>query len=168
MAGIGQSFWPEDIDVGVLSPREILETQAKALAEITKGLVTAEIMETTDTSDPKGLATQLQLVLIAPNLSYRRQILTIRHAFQLVYPATVDAECFREKDLFATQRLIKDTTGLEWPTNLPTPTTAVTDRDLETLIKTVLRSAEVKSVLTSLIAKSKEMLRSQGLAVPQK
>ena len=98
MAGTGQSFWPEDIDVGVLSPREILETQANALAEITKGLVTAQIMETTQAADPKALTSQLQLVMVAPNLRYRRQILTVRYAMDQMYPATVDADCFRDKD----------------------------------------------------------------------
>jgi hypothetical protein len=164
MTVTGQSFWPENIDVGVLSPKEILETQANALADITKGLVTAKIIETTVATD-KAPTFQLQLILVATNLTYERQILTISHGIQLFYPATVDADCFRTRPPPLMRELIKDATGMEWPTDAPT---AVTDRDLGTLVKTVLRSDEVRSLLTSLIARSKDLLRSQGRAVPQK
>src|SRR5262245_2324005 len=96
MAVPERGYWPQDIDVDTLTPREILEMQAKLLSEVTKGLVVAEV---TESSESKNQTVLLELNLVAPNLGYRRQILTVRYTSELFFPAFVDADCFRGKHL---------------------------------------------------------------------
>ncbi len=161
MAATGRSFWPEDIDVDVLSPREILQMQVDALGEITKGLVTAEV---TESVDPKDQRVWLRLTMVAPALgNYRREILTVGYAADLYYPARVDADCFRGRLDTEIREMVQKTASL-WLA--PGEPVAATDRELEALVKVVLRSNEVKAVLASLLAKSKETLRASGKAPP--
>ncbi len=92
MASTIPSVWPDDISVDVVSPMAILNAQKSALAEKTKNLVVADIV----TSEKDGMVWH-RFDLVAPSLSgYRREIFSVGHTKDEVWPATLDAEHFSE------------------------------------------------------------------------
>jgi hypothetical protein len=83
MATHTADFWPDDIGQSDLrTPVSLLREQAVALGEKTKNVVTAEV-----TSSAAGEAFTHFLVLLAPAVNYRYQLITIQHPITL-YPMT--------------------------------------------------------------------------------
>jgi hypothetical protein len=152
------SLWSPDIRPDALSAFAILEPQAQALARQTKGLLVGELRVA---HDDEGKTTRLSLDLIAPLLNnYRRRVLTVTHPTNMIYPAKVDADCFRRNPLV----------DLAAQTNLFAPfekakNEASSDEELQRLVEQVLRSHEVTSLAVSLIARINDVLKEKQAAV---
>lgn len=149
------NLWAEDISNDVLPPLAILHAQAGLLGEITKGLVTAEIITEYDSTieDASSASAQHHMELTAPALNAARyRILTVYHKRELVYPASVEAECFEPSDY-------DDYESFAWPE-------ALREEDFLKILKTALRSKRVTSLIHSLIARSNEQRYLADRAAP--
>ncbi len=145
MAETIPNLWSEDISNDVLPPLAILHAQAGLLSEITKGLVEAEVITEYDSTVEDGSIQNVQhhVELTAPALNAARyRILTVYHKRELVYPASVEAECFEPSDY-------DDYESFSWPE-------ALREEDFLKIMKTTLRSKKVTSLIHSLIARSNE------------
>lgn len=132
------SLWPADIRADVRTPAAILRFQEGALSARTQGLLTAKL-GTTWSEDQVEHA----LDIVAPPLHfYRAQILTARHAEDLPYPVTVTAAVFPQQspDL------------LDGP-NTPGSRVAQSEDEFIELVRTVLASPSIRSLISSLIAR---------------
>jgi hypothetical protein len=89
------SLWPEQIKPGILSPRQILSTQASALSGMTKGVLVGELTE----SKREDELVVLTLDMYAPLIDYRHRVLTASHSSVLPYPVLLDAAVFRPKGI---------------------------------------------------------------------
>ena len=139
------NLWAEDISNDVLPPLAILHAQAQFLAEVTRGMVEAEVLTEADASGEDGSIQHVQhhLELTAPALNAARfRILTVYHKRELVYPASVEAECFEPSDY-------DDYEAFSWPE-------ALREEEFLKILKTALRSKKVISLVHSLIARSNE------------
>ena len=139
------NLWSEDISVDVLPPLAILHAQAERLGELTGGLVTAEVVTEHDTTVEDGALQHAQhhMELTAPALNTARyRILTVYHKRELVYPASVEAECFEPGEY-------DDHEAFAWPE-------ALREEDFLKILRTALRSKRVTSLIHSLIARSNE------------
>src|SRR5258708_3506634 len=97
MATAVHSLWPSEIRPGVLSPFAILKMQAEALGTITNHILLGEVKVANDVD---GKETSVSLDIVVPALENRRhRILTARHHPNLIYPAQIDADCFRPNRL---------------------------------------------------------------------
>jgi len=85
-------LWPTDVTLpDVLSPATLLRYQAGQLRAKTRNLLEAEI-ETV----PGENEVTIEFYVVAPALDrYRYLLFSVRHRPDLVYPATIVAECFR-------------------------------------------------------------------------
>ena len=147
MPSIIPNLWPNDIEVDVVPPVTILRAQASHLGPLTRGILEAEV--TTVTANGDRLAHRLDL--IAPALGdYRRTILTLTHNRDMFYPVTLEAECFRPKSKGLLGTPLSEVLTGEWR-----PLVA-TQNELIDRTRQVLQSVEVRSLIQSLIARSKE------------
>ena len=145
MAETIPNLWSDDISNDVLPPLAILHAQAELLAQITKGLVEAEVITEYESTveDSSIQSVQHHMELTAPALNPSRyRILTVYHKRELVYPASVEAECFEPSDY-------DDYESFSWPE-------ALREEDFLKIMKTTLRSKKVTSLIHSLIARSNE------------
>ena len=152
------NLWSEEISNDVLPPLAILHAQAALLGEITKGLVEAEVITEFDPTIEDGSIQHVQhhVELTAPALNANRyRILTVYHKRELVYPASVEAECFEPNDY-------DDYESFAWPE-------ALRQEDFLKIMKTTLRSKKVTSLIHSLIARSNEQryLAGRSDALPR-
>lgn len=139
-------LWSDDIKVDILTPLAILRTQVTFLERKTQGVLRADVF-TTEADD----WVQHQLDLIAPALhQYRTTLLTARHHRDRVYPVTIQAECFFPKREFTT---VSVRTATETP---PDQREASTQEQFIELVRQVLQSEHVRSIIQSLIARSNE------------
>ena len=134
MADTIPSLWPEDIKPTVATPLAILRTQANALSQVTRGILQGRV-----TSVKAEARIEHQLSVLAPALDYEHQIASVAHGKDLPYPATVCADCYDR---------IPPATGYR---------DVSTDDEFKERLREVLTSAEVKSVVSSLIARSNEL-----------
>jgi hypothetical protein len=146
MANAVKSLWSPQIKPDVLSPRQILNVQAAALAEMTGGVLVGELLER-NKDDEQVVFT---LNMFAPTIKYRQQVLVARHALGLLYPVALDAEVFRPKGLLPAGNVFDRLTGKKPESQ------ADNDEELVMLVGKVLQSSEVVSQAQSLIALSNE------------
>jgi hypothetical protein len=144
--------WPE-IDVNILTPQAILRYQASQLKKKTRGLLDAELSVTT-----VGSKSSLQLDLIAPALNgYRHRVLAARFETEMVYPATVWADCYEPpagslvKGDYSQPQILSLLRAPE-----PNYREASSEREFLGIVAEVLRSKEVRALIDSLIARSNE------------
>jgi hypothetical protein len=131
------SLWSVDIRPGLLSPLDILETQAFALRDQTDGLLAAEVRTTRDHSEGTVC---LLMEIFAPGLDHVRQrVLTARHAPDRIYPCSLDAEGLQSAEL------------------------AHSDSEFQELVRQILNSGQVKAVALSLIARARERQKAESL-----
>jgi hypothetical protein len=96
------NLWPAEVSVKVLSPVAILRAQVPRLAQLTKGILLAEI-----TSEDSRDHVRHSFDVIAPALeNYRHRLLFVQHAKQLVYPVQVDSHEAASQDEF--MKLVAD------------------------------------------------------------
>lgn len=150
-------LWSDDIKVDVLTPLAILRAQVEPLRKKTQGLLEAEV--TTSTSGDNVLH---KFDLIAPALGgYRRRILTATHQKEMIYPVTVEAECFATpppRSYTALQVMkafeLDDSSSAGEEDGRRK---AVTDQEFINLVGEALRSSQVRGAIQSLIARSNEL-----------
>lgn len=149
-------LWADDIKVDVLPPLAILKAQEGLLARKTQGMLEAKL-----TTTESANLVQHQLDLIAPSLNfYRERLLTATHDRLKLYPVTVASECFAPKleisqgPLAPIQAAVK---GLSEFHRAVVPEAihrkAATGEEFIQLIREVLRSADVRGLISSLIAR---------------
>lgn len=133
MAEMIRNLWPDDVvETDVLTPHAIMNYQAGLLKEKTNGLLCAEVRTNIESDRMRHT-----FEIVAPALdNYRYQLFVVSHAADMVYPASVIADCL-------------DKPGGIWPQ-------ASTQDELLGLISLVLNSNDAKSVLHSLIARINE------------
>jgi hypothetical protein len=150
MATTIPDLWPDDIKVEVLPPLAILKAQEGLLARKTQGKLQAKLTRT----ESERLV-QYQLDLIAPSLNfYRELLLSARHKRGRYYPVDVTAECLTPKSLGPTRAR-----GGGMQDDIDSPAVqqrATTDEEFIRLVREVLQSGEVRSLIHSLIARINE------------
>ena len=144
-----RSLWPAQIRPNVQSPNSILATQARALTDQTGGVLQGEL-KTTENTPPGKTSTSLDIVVPALQ-GYRQRILTITHATNYLYPASVDAEIFRirRKSLVDAIIVAQGGAAAEKAANV-----ADSDQELLELVGRVLQSSPVVSIAQSLLARA--------------
>jgi hypothetical protein len=154
------NLWPEDVKADIVSPRSILAVQAEQLAIRTRGLLEARI----DTTRQLPFLIH-QFDLFAPVLGLRHNLLIATHKEVAVYPVRVKAECFipRRKILGDFSTMGELAGALLHHANAPEPDErdAGTEAEFIELLRQILHSDEVKSIIQSLIAGSNEIARPQ-------
>lgn len=149
-------LWSPDIRVDVLMPVAILNGQVSYFDKKTQGLLQAGI-STTNTGD--RLIHQLDL--IAPLLDgYRRTLLTAEHGRLEAYPAIVTSQAFvPEEPRTGVRTRIPESKRLPIGSiqGDPNQREARTQDEFIELVKQVLQSGLVRSLIQSLIARSNEM-----------
>ncbi|MGH7172857.1 MAG: hypothetical protein ACRELG_21460 [Gemmataceae bacterium] len=149
-------LWSEDITIDVLPPIAILKAQEGLLARKTQGMLEAKLSTT-----ESGSLVQHQLDLIAPSLNfYRERLLTATHDRLMLYPVIVTAECFAPKSevsrgplapLHVTAKALTDMHRALVPEVIQRK--AATGDEFVELVREVLQSAEVRALISSLIAR---------------
>lgn len=152
MANTIPKLWPEDIKVDILAPLVILRAQANALAEITQDILRAEVRSTT--TEKMEIH---RLDLIATVFRSRHRILKARHRRDRAYPVTIEATCFDpEPPKTLLERGLAQLAQESLVSKPPRGRRAATQQEFISLVGEVLRSAEVRSLIDSLIARSNE------------
>jgi hypothetical protein len=145
-------LWPDDIKVEVQSPYAILMSQKSLLATKTKDILRADVSVTTTDSQ-----TRLGFDLIAPSLeNYRRTILYATSKKDDVYPVTVEADCFLPRSPTTLPEVLEKVSQRGLGAKSNPGRQAATQQEFIDLVGQVLRSAEVRSLIQSLIARSNE------------
>jgi len=146
MANALRSLWPENtITRSVLSPVAILRRQAEELSSLTDEILVGEVVASARAKDNISLS----LEIVAPILSnYRKRILTVYYAVpDQYYPVVFDNP--------------PDTMDF-----IMEPV-AQTQQEFEQMLKSVLGSSEVISVIQSLIARSNDILDRDPILVEE-
>lgn len=150
MAAPNEDLWPDDIRVDVLSPLQIMRVQEGLLQKRLQGVVEAQV--TTTRTDA---LVRHEFDLFARWLGYRERIFSATHAPNRPYPVTVEAECFRKEAEEHYDSIAEENSdGYERPEE---DRKAATEEEFVKLIREVLRSTEVRSLIQSLVAQSNEI-----------
>jgi len=154
-------LWSNDIKVDVRSPLAILKAQEGILAQKTSGLLQATV-----SSVETETLVQHQLDLVAPSLQfYRERVLTAEHHRNRYYPVFVRAECFdpvlRRTQKWPsgwTQPIVQSLAAMAASSgsDVPPGEKAATEQEFVDLIRKVLQSQPVRSLIQSLIARINE------------
>lgn len=167
-------LWPNGIEVEVVPPLVILRAQIEPLRRSTGGLVEAAISHVT-----VGDYIRHNLDLVAPALSgYRQRILSVTQHSDYVYPVKVEAEFEMPKWIVKPTGKKKTTTpsdlltAMKLPLFTPKPITSYSEdyspgeswtpnapsqKEFVQLLGDVLGSADVRGLIQSLIARSRDV-----------
>ncbi len=148
------SLWPTEIRPQIQSPLNILKAQAQALSQQTSGVLQAEISPVLTRRGEDKIIFSFDIVVPALD-NYRRALFIVEQAKGLAYPATLEAEFFKN------QRELDPFRGIE-PGNKP-DNRADNDQEFIQVLSTVLRSPQVVSLAQSLIASANEALSEKPL-----
>lgn len=165
-------LWPNDIRADVVAPVAILRAQEAALRRKTQAILRAEVrsFEVKPEGDETGGKFVHKLELVAPSLGdYRVTLLTAIHETSMVYPALVKSRVFDSGNRPQISVPIKPSLGslismtgskffLEMLNQKdgPDPEFRVAESQEEfiKLVREVLQSGWVRSLIESLIARS--------------
>jgi hypothetical protein len=140
-------LWSNAIDVDVLTPAAILNTQASLLKRKTQGIVIAEVGSSVDSNK----IVTITFDLVAPGIdNFRARVLAVRHKAEYVYPALVSTSAFSGKGggFFG---------DLKWGgIEDQLSKLAETETEFIGLLQEALRSGFILSMVQSLIARSNE------------
>ena len=140
------SLWPTDIDLDPPTPRELLAEQARALDEQTNGRLKGALHD----QHVPGLEPSVALIIEAPVLDYRHQLLALRQVDRSrAYPVLVEAECLVPPGMDQRRDSVGEPGGLNHWEVYPTAADA---RELQTYLGTVLGHRGTRALLTSLLA----------------
>ena len=124
------SLWSTEIQSDVVSPRDILETQAIALRELTNGALSGIVRESHESGQP---AVILSFEIVTPGSEHlQHRILAVRHSADRIYPCHIEAAALSFAEV------------------------AHSPLEVQELLRQVLHSGEVKALALSLIALVKE------------
>ncbi len=159
-----QDLWPDDINVEVLPPVAILRAQLEPLRHKTKGILQAELDVVN--SDSSNLITY-NLDIIAPSLaSYRHRILTATHDKILVYPVTITSACLISRRVSESPEMPARVPALPRLGDMFSKSDeyeefgsrrAAGEREFQHSLRLILKSREVTSIISSLIARSNQL-----------
>lgn len=150
MPAIIEDFWPNSIDVRILTPLTILRSQAAFLGKRTGGLLTGHIA--TDRA-PDKMSHRFYAVASAPN-RILVPILEASHSVSQVYPVEVVSRAFDPKPSDSPFVPMHDLSAkLD---KLLNRHTAVTQDAFIALVKEVLNSEAIVASINSIIAMSNE------------
>jgi hypothetical protein len=143
------------ISVDVVSPLAVLRSQAGRLSGHTKGLLTADVRTAVDNA---GVTHTFQIV--APSLKgYRYDLFSAAHDPELIYPVTVSFRPWQDDDRSDDLRLPSgrtlDINALAG--GVPGRKAATTD-DFVEMVREALTAPYTQSIVSSLIAKSNEVV----------
>jgi hypothetical protein len=145
-------LWSDDIKVDVVTPLAILRAQTGPISRKTKGILEAEV--TTISSEAGRVRHQLDLIASVLD-GYRHRLLAATHERDLVYPVTVEAECFKPAPTSGDIGEALESVTVPEPDWRPR---AYTEQEFIDLVSKALRSGEVRSIIQSLIARSNERM----------
>jgi hypothetical protein len=146
------NLWPTNLKSDILLPEAIIRTQAGALARMTRGVLEGAVSIGQGGGEEEPYST-IRLDVIAPALdSYAHEILTAYHRHDRVYPVSVRAECYE----FPSGSYSQKAPNRERE--------AADDDELFGILREVLHSKEVRSLLLSLIAQSNASVGGPGSA----
>jgi hypothetical protein len=145
-------LWPNDIRIDVLSPLQILRMQEGNFSEKMKGLLQVQVGTVTAET-----LVQHQFDIVAPYLDhYRERLFTATYNRLRFYPVTVEADCFEPKPKTPGEALSRSVIkAINWEPP-PNQRVAATQEEFVTLVREILHSDEVRSLIQSLIARSNE------------
>src|ERR1700722_3349877 len=143
-------LWGDSIKANVLTPLVILKMQAELLRRKSKGIVLGDI-----SAQPHTNVQRYYFDLLAPAVGARRiRVLIASHSIDLVYPVVVEAIPLWHYDDSLSRTDLPDWFDAEsaWECDK----TASTEESFVVMLRHVLRSREVTSMIQSLIAISNE------------
>ncbi len=155
MATTIPDLWSSDIQVDVLTPVAILRMQVSYFDKKTQGILQAGVSTTsTDDRHLHGLD------LIAPLLDhYRKTLLTAEHRRDEAYPVVITSQALVPEDKRSGKKPYFD--EIEVPGGVgqvdPSRREANTQEEFIELVRQVLQSGTVRSLIQSLIARSNEV-----------
>lgn len=136
------SLWSSDIQPDLLSPREILESQADALHDQSAGLLAAEVGIVRLADEP---AVYLAFDIAVPALTgSRHRLLVARHPSDRVYPCWLEAVGTTASEKVHSHAEFRDR------------------------VRSILTSGEVTSLAQSLIADARKVRRFDGITVERR
>lgn len=147
-------LWPDDLNVSVLSPLAILKVQQQKIGQRTRKLLEAEVRRI---ESDKWVSYEFDLT--APSLEggYTETVLKATHEKGKYYPVTVSAQCFLPSGF--------DGDYHEGPSGLmDDERQATTDVEFIDLVRDVLRSSEVRALISSLLASVNEQNEAKAAA----
>ncbi len=147
-------LWSTEIGLDELSPVIILNTQAANIQRRTKGLIVAELIQRKSEN-----VTELFFDLKSQAARHRSRLLVCRHLGDNVYPVWVTAKALLNESLYDSTASTKNSFGLDKDEWFSTAI-AYGQVDFLELVSKVLKSVEVKSKISSMIAKSNETKQS--------
>ncbi len=147
-------LWGDAIKTDILTPLVILKMQAGLLRRKTKGMILGDI--TVQRNDD---IQQIFFDLQAPAVGVARvRVLGASHRVNIVYPVVVEAEplsTFHDED-------VPLPTWFKAESDWSSAKTARTEEAFVEILKCVLQSQQLNSVIQSLIARSNEVTRRQS------
>lgn len=146
---------------GVQSPKTLLNVQAKALFEQTRGFLTGTVSQESINSGTLDF-TELKFTLVATAIGYDYPVLTILHEKDLPYPLVVFAEEFENPNVGNLRRPAILGGKIKFSEIKEDPTCARTDEGLLKILKQVFSSSRVVAIAQSLIARVQEEARDEG------
>jgi hypothetical protein len=149
MSSLIEVSWPSDIRPTVQSPFAIIQPLGNGLTRQTKGRLVGEV-RLTKSADGKTAFVTLDIVVPALN-HYRRRILTASYDAEMIYPALIDADCFRPKT--AVEAFANQISDISLVHRQKRPNEAFSENEFRQLLQQVLNSPEVISLASSLIAR---------------
>jgi hypothetical protein len=155
MATTMASLWPEAIRPGIQSPKMLLDIQAKALNEQTRGYLTGAVTQVAISSGAMEF-TELKFAFVAPAIGYDYPVLTILHEKDLPYPLIVLAEEFENPNTENLRRLTLLEGRIKFKDIREDPACARTDEGLLKILKHIFSSSRVVAIAQSLIARVEE------------
>src|SRR4051794_3745040 len=135
------SLWSNKIRANVSSPWTILDSQARALADQTNGILVGHITRRLPDSEKNVVIT---LDIFVPTLKYSHRVLVARHKAELPYPVMIDAEVFRPTSFDEIREAARTAAMISGKTEKPV-NRADSDEELSELVQQVLNSPYVVS-----------------------
>ncbi|MBA4030954.1 MAG: hypothetical protein C0478_08685 [Planctomyces sp.] len=126
-------LWSSSISPVVATPLALLRSQAVQLSNHTGGIVRADVV----TASAKGSSREHCLVISAPALDFKQEIVKVVHDVPIVYPCSVYAEEFED-----------DSREPYWVASSP--------ESVISALGQVLQSDRIVALINSLVAVSNE------------
>ncbi|MGF1578805.1 MAG: hypothetical protein ACFCD0_05535 [Gemmataceae bacterium] len=140
------SLWPEDLAGAKLTPKKILEEQARELEKLTAKRLRGSVTRVVNQS-----MVHLSFEIIADQLEYTHRLFEVTHGTQLVYPVHLK---FSQEVFPSYNQEQPPTSEIE----------CADDSAFMERLADVLRSSRTKEIVTSLLARIDELREENGVS----